>query len=281
MLSASDGLLRSARNDGRGQVGRQASRIHNEKIPFRRLRRPDPFLRSRLCAGRGPKIALAPYHGFRTRLCRGQTRYCDVKPRRRQREKHRSGSDGRKRASHDQRDSGPEKPRRRSQGHQDHQSDSRAGRHRGAGPQDQCPHQTPCDRLSRVQLLQVRIRDVDKAGAIASRVVVEGSANTYNGLSFSVSDQDAREDDLRGKAVGDAMRKAALYAHGASMKLGRVLAIETEPDRSIIANADMPMLRTASSGAKYFAHPGRAGRHPHRSQGFRGLGTRARMIIRC
>jgi uncharacterized protein len=96
-------------------------------------------------------------------------------------------------------------------------------------------------------ILQVRIRDVDKAGAIASRVVVEGSANTYNGLSFSVSDQDAREDDLRGKAVGDAMRKAALYAQGASMKLGRVLAIETEPDRSISATADMPMLRTASS----------------------------------
>jgi uncharacterized protein YggE len=96
-------------------------------------------------------------------------------------------------------------------------------------------------------LLQVRIRDVDKAGAIAARVVVEGSANTYNGLSFSVSDQDAREDDLRGKAVGDAMRKAALYAQGASMKLGRVLAIETEPDRGISANADMPMLRTASS----------------------------------
>ena len=86
--------------------------------------------------------------------------------------------------------------------------------------------------------LQARIRDVDKAGAIASRVVVEGSANSYNGLSFSVSDQDAREDDLRGKAVGDAMRKAALYAQGASMKLGRVLAIETDPDRTISASAE-------------------------------------------
>jgi hypothetical protein len=93
--------------------------------------------------------------------------------------------------------------------------------------------------------LQVRIRDVDKAGAIASRVVAEGSANTYNGLSFSVSDQEAREDSLRAKAVGDAMRKAALYAQGASMKLGRVLAIETEPDRDIIAGAGMPMLRAA------------------------------------
>lgn len=103
--------------------------------------------------------------------------------------------------------------------------------------------------------LQVRIRDVDKAGAIAARVVAEGSANTYNGLSFSVSDQDAREDDLRGKAVGDAMRKATLYAQGASMKLGRVLAIETEPDQNMIANADMPMLRSAHSAANALPIP--------------------------
>ena len=104
-------------------------------------------------------------------------------------------------------------------------------------------------------VLQVRIRDVANAGAIASRVVAEGSANTYNGLSFSVSDEEAREDRLRAKAVGDAMRKAALYAQGASMKLGRVLAIETDPDRTIIANADMPMLRAASSAPNVLPIP--------------------------
>jgi uncharacterized protein YggE len=96
-------------------------------------------------------------------------------------------------------------------------------------------------------LLQVRIRDIDQAGAIAARVVSGGGANTYNGLSFSVSDEEAREDGLRAKAVGDAMRKAALYAQGASMKLGRVLVIETEPDRNILTNADMPMGRAAPS----------------------------------
>jgi len=104
-------------------------------------------------------------------------------------------------------------------------------------------------------ILQARIRDVDKAGAIASRVVVEGGANTYNGLSFSVSDEEAREDALRAKAVGDAMRKAALYARGASMKLGRVLAIETDPDSNMIANADMPMLRSANSGQNFLSIP--------------------------
>jgi uncharacterized protein YggE len=104
-------------------------------------------------------------------------------------------------------------------------------------------------------LLQVRLRDVDQAGAIAARVVAGGSANTYNGLSFSVSDEEAREDGLRAKAVGDAMRKAALYARGASMKLGRVLAIETDPDRNITASADMPMLRTANSGRNVLPIP--------------------------
>ncbi len=104
-------------------------------------------------------------------------------------------------------------------------------------------------------LLQARIRDVDQAGAIAARVVAEGSANSFNGLSFSVSDQEAREDALRGKAVGDAMRKAALYAQGASMKLGRVLAIEADPDHAMIANADMPMLRAARNGANVLPIP--------------------------
>jgi uncharacterized protein YggE len=103
--------------------------------------------------------------------------------------------------------------------------------------------------------LQARIRDVDKAGAIASRVVAEGSANTYNGLSFSVSDQEARKDSLRAKAVGDAMRKAELYAQGASMKLGRVLAIETEPDHNMIANAGIPMGRSANSGRNVLPIP--------------------------
>ena len=104
-------------------------------------------------------------------------------------------------------------------------------------------------------MLQVRIRDVDKAGAIAARAVAEGSANTYNGLSFSVSDQEAREDGLRAKAVGDAMRKAALYAQGASMKLGRVLAIEADPDRSVIANSDMPMLRAGHNSPNVLPIP--------------------------
>jgi uncharacterized protein YggE len=99
-------------------------------------------------------------------------------------------------------------------------------------------------------LLQARIRDIEQAGAVAARVVAAGGANSYDGLSFSVSDEEAREDGLRKSAVADAMRKAALYAQGASMKLGRVLAIETEPDRSIGGGADVRVMRAAPGAAK-------------------------------
>ncbi|MDF2114830.1 SIMPL domain-containing protein [Roseiarcaceae bacterium H3SJ34-1] len=79
--------------------------------------------------------------------------------------------------------------------------------------------------------IEVRIRDIDKAGVVASRVV-EAGANNFRGIVFSVSDRDAREDNLRAQAVREAMRRAALYSSGASMKLGRLLAInpDTTPD---------------------------------------------------
>jgi uncharacterized protein YggE len=83
--------------------------------------------------------------------------------------------------------------------------------------------------------VEARIRDIDKAGAIASRVV-EAGANNFRGFVFSVSDSVMREDELRAKAVSEAMRRAALYASGASMKLGRLLAID----------ADMPFGNEAS-----------------------------------
>ena len=89
--------------------------------------------------------------------------------------------------------------------------------------------------------LTVTIRDVDKAGVIASRVVASG-ANFYRGLYFRVSDKDAREDGLRAAAVKEAMRKAALYSHGAAMKLGRLLAIEPNPE---FGAADLPMQRSS------------------------------------
>jgi uncharacterized protein len=89
--------------------------------------------------------------------------------------------------------------------------------------------------------LDVAIHDVDKAGTIASRVVEMG-ANTFESLSFDVSNSEAREDEQRANAVKVAMHRAKLFASGASMKLGRLLAIDPEPDRDDAA-ADLATRR--------------------------------------
>ena len=88
--------------------------------------------------------------------------------------------------------------------------------------------------------LNVKIRNVDKAGAIAARIVEMG-ANHFDGLSFEVSNYVERADEQRVKAVAEAMRRAKLFAQAASMKLGRLLAIDPEADLRESSAADLPM----------------------------------------
>lgn len=81
-------------------------------------------------------------------------------------------------------------------------------------------------------MLRVRLTPVERAGAIVAKVV-ESGANAWRGLDFSVSDATAKIDELRGKAVADARRRATLYAAGAGAKLGRLLLIEADPDGGV------------------------------------------------
>jgi hypothetical protein len=74
--------------------------------------------------------------------------------------------------------------------------------------------------------LSARMRAIDKAGAIIERGVQNGAV--YQGVAFDLSDREAREDALRVKAVANAMHRAALYAEGAAMKLGPLVAINAE-----------------------------------------------------
>jgi uncharacterized protein len=75
--------------------------------------------------------------------------------------------------------------------------------------------------------LQIRVRDVGKAGAVA-RALVDKGANVLEGVAFEISDGEARLDDLRAKAIGDAGRRARLYADALGLRLGRVLEISPE-----------------------------------------------------
>ena len=89
--------------------------------------------------------------------------------------------------------------------------------------------------------LSVRIRDITKAGALASQLMDKG-ANSLEGIEFDYSQKDAKYDGLRGDAVRDALRKASSYVNGLGIKLGRVLEIATEPAAPVSAGMSPRML---------------------------------------
>ena len=72
-------------------------------------------------------------------------------------------------------------------------------------------------------VVRVRVRQIDRTGAFIAAAVQNGAF--YQGLSFDLSDREAREDALRVKAAANAMHRATLYAEGASMKLGALRSL--------------------------------------------------------
>jgi uncharacterized protein len=70
----------------------------------------------------------------------------------------------------------------------------------------------------------VTIRQMDKVGDIADRMVTAGATNIGN-LVFLHSDASKLLDQAREAAVADARRKAELYARAAGVTLGRVVRI--------------------------------------------------------
>jgi uncharacterized protein YggE len=80
--------------------------------------------------------------------------------------------------------------------------------------------------------LSVTIKALDKAGRIAGQLIDKG-ANEIEGVTFEVSDAEARLDRLRAAAIKDAERKARIYVEAASLKLARVLEIRPEPDEPL------------------------------------------------
>jgi len=102
--------------------------------------------------------------------------------------------------------------------------------------------------------LSVRIRDITKAGALASQLMDKG-ANSLEGIEFDYSQKDAKYDGLRGDAVRDALRKASSYVNGLGIKLGRVLEIATEPAATVSAGMSPRMLGAGPREAAAAAIP--------------------------
>jgi uncharacterized protein YggE len=82
----------------------------------------------------------------------------------------------------------------------------------------------------------VTIRQIDKVGEIADRVVSAGATNIGN-LAFLHSDTSKLLDQAREAAVADARRKAELYARAAGVTLGRVVLINENSSYAPFAKA--------------------------------------------
>jgi len=72
--------------------------------------------------------------------------------------------------------------------------------------------------------ITIRIRDLSKLGLVLDDVVSSG-ANTFNGLSFGLSDPKPAADDARKAAVAEARARAALLAEAAGLTLGPILEL--------------------------------------------------------
>lgn len=73
-------------------------------------------------------------------------------------------------------------------------------------------------------ILAVRVKPVEKASDIVGRALDKG-ANSLEGVEYDHSDLDAKRDELRGKAVKDAERRARTYAEAAGLRIARVIEI--------------------------------------------------------
>jgi uncharacterized protein YggE len=96
--------------------------------------------------------------------------------------------------------------------------------------------------------LTVRIRDLERVGAILDQVVTLG-ANSISGPTFTVAEPAQHEDAARRAAVEEALRKARLYADAAGVELGPILRIEdgySRPPEPIQPGTMMRMEAAAS-----------------------------------
>lgn len=90
--------------------------------------------------------------------------------------------------------------------------------------------QTEADPTPRIMgyqasnMLTVRVRKLDQLGTVLDKTISDG-ANSFNGLSFGLSDPAPALDEARKRAVTDAVARATLLTQAAGLKLGPVVSI--------------------------------------------------------
>ena len=73
--------------------------------------------------------------------------------------------------------------------------------------------------------VRVKVRDLSSLGRVLDQQVGQG-ANLVYGIQFGRQEPAPLQDEARKRAMADARRKAELYAGAASLKVGRVVAVQ-------------------------------------------------------
>lgn len=94
--------------------------------------------------------------------------------------------------------------------------------------------------------ITIKVRDILKIASVIDAVVGAG-ANDLGGISFTVSNASKLLDDARSQAIGDARRKAEIYAKAAGVTLGAPVSISEEgtPAPVMYRRAAAPMAASA------------------------------------
>lgn len=116
--------------------------------------------------------------------------------------------------------------------------------------------------------LGVRVRDVQRAGEIAGRLMDKG-VNSFQGVEYDYSQPEAKMDELRARAVKDAERRARVYAEAAGLRLSRVLEIRPADE-----NAPFPHPYAMKAAAAPMAD----GVAPPMRPGLQRLGARVSVV---
>jgi uncharacterized protein YggE len=75
--------------------------------------------------------------------------------------------------------------------------------------------------------VRVMVRDLPDLGQVLDALVAAGS-NQVSGVSFGIDDPTGVLNQARNRAISDARSRAALYAHAANVRVGKVISISEQ-----------------------------------------------------
>jgi uncharacterized protein YggE len=91
--------------------------------------------------------------------------------------------------------------------------------------------------------VSIRVRDLGRLGALLDRLVLSG-ANQIRGIELTLAKPEPLRDEARSAAMKDAIRKGAILADTAGVRIVRIFSIREE-----VQDGPRPMMRMATEAA--------------------------------